>query len=195
DEGAQLVRELGLAGPGLVDPLAQAGDGAIERLLYQLVAVAEVEIDGALGDARLLGDVLHGGGGHPLAGDDAHGGVLDGLDAELLDDFFLRLDAHDQPTERTVSRSEFQVSVEDCQVTGVLQRGLAVDGYRLSITNRIGGDDDRDGASRGRPRPCRRGGRRRGGRASRREGLGRRSAPWSRAEKRDPRPRSREWSA
>ena len=71
-----------------IEPPVQLTDRGLERLLDQLFAVAKVKIDGPLGDARLFGDLLHRRRSHPLARDDADSRLLNGLDAELLNDFF-----------------------------------------------------------------------------------------------------------
>jgi hypothetical protein len=78
-----------------VDLFHEVVDRGLEGLLDELVAVAEIEIDGAFGDTGFVRDFLHRRCGHPFAGDDAHRRVLNGLDAVLLDDFFFRFgDVH-----------------------------------------------------------------------------------------------------
>src|SRR5207244_7753832 len=88
---AQFLRERQIELEGGVDAGVELRHGALECFLDELVAVAEVEIDRPLGHAGLVGNLLHRRGSHALASNDPHGGVLDRLDPEIVDDFLFRL--------------------------------------------------------------------------------------------------------
>ena len=81
-------------GPAFLGRLAQARQelvhGRMDRLLEDLLARAEVEVDRSLGHARFRRDLLHGGAREPLSPRDPHGGLADRAAAELLDDLLLR---------------------------------------------------------------------------------------------------------
>ena len=80
--------------PALLSRASQAfeedvGRGS-DRLLEDLVPGAEIEVDRALRDARLAGDVIDRRLREPLSADDAHRGLADRATTEFLDHLLLR---------------------------------------------------------------------------------------------------------